>query len=231
MSQPDCSPGRRFAPSTAMALLLGAVGAGCGGASVTEAPPETLRVVVTRTEFVRPQPAARPDAESRSIDLRSTLAPSTPAEERSQGRELTLLISEKTFATERGSLRVHFDDLDLLKVLNAEPVPIDVAESLPAWLQGLHGQTVRLRGWMYPTQLESGLEGFLFVRDNEICCFGRDAKVYDKIGVRLKPGTTTRYIQGRPFDVKGRFAIRPYASRAGTLDLLYQIVDAEVVER
>ena len=213
----------------AMALLVGAIAPGCGGASVTETPPETTRIVITRTEFVRPGP--RPDAESRPIAPPTTLTPSKPTAEHSLGRELTLLVPSKTFSTERGSLRVDFDDLDLLKVLNAEPVPVDVAESLPAWLQGLHGQTVRLRGWMYPTLLDSGLEQFLFVRDNKICCFGREAKVYDKVGVRLKPGTTTHYIQGRPFDVTGRFTIRPYVDRSGTLQLLYHIVDAEVVER
>lgn len=229
MSHPDRSPGRRFAPSTALTLVLGALGAGCGGVSVPETPPETTRIVVTRTEFVRPRP--RPEAESRSIKPPTSPELSTRAAECLPGRELALLVPSKKFSTERGSLRVHFDDLDLLKVLNAEPVPVDVAESLPAWLQGLHGQTVRLRGWMFPTPVESGLEQFLFVRDNEICCFGREAKVYDKVGVRLKPGTTTHYIQGRPFDVTGRFTIHPYVDRSGTLQLLYHIVDAEVVGR
>ncbi len=213
----------------AMALLVGALAPGCGGASVTETPAETTRIVITRTEFVRP--GRRADSESHPIAAPASPDLSTCTEERLPGRELTLLVPSKTFSTERRSLRVDFDDLDLLKVLNAEPVPVDVAESLPAWLQGLHGQTVRLRGWMYPTLLDSGLEQFLFVRDNKICCFGREAKVYDKVGVRLKPGTTTRYIQGRPFDVTGRFAIRPYVDRSGTLQLLYHIVDAEVVER
>ena len=48
-------------------------------------------------------------------------------------RKIEVLIPEKTFRTDGGSkaLRVSFDDLDLLKVLNMEPVTIDAIDHMP----------------------------------------------------------------------------------------------------
>jgi len=145
--------------------------------------------------------------------------------------KIELLVPEKSFVPEgkEGALRVSFDDLDLLKVLNMEPVPTDAPNYFPGWLKGLDGQTVRLRGWMYPPPEQEGLGGFLFVRDNQICCFGREAKVYDKVGVLLKEDVTTDYIQGRPFDVVGKLSIQP-EEQDGKLLYLYFIEDAVVVD-
>ena len=81
---------------------------------------------------------------------------------------------------------------------------------------------------MYPPDRATGLPGFVLARDNQICCFGRDPKVYDIIPVFLKEGTTTDYIPNRPFDVVGRLFIRPDAYR-GKIQNLYEIEEAEVV--
>jgi hypothetical protein len=145
---------------------------------------------------------------------------------------INLLVPNKEFKKEgaEGALRVSFDDLDLLKVLNMEPVPLDAAKHFPAWLTGLDGQKIRLRGWMYPTLEQTGLPGFLFVRDNQICCFGRMAKVYDKVLVSLREGETTDYIQGRPFDVIGTMAIQP-EEIDGELMLIYSISDGHVIDK
>jgi len=142
------------------------------------------------------------------------------------------LIPEKTFKVEgpEGAIRVSFDDIDMLKVLNADTVPLDVEQHLPSWLSGLNGKTVRIRGWMFPPNQETDLPAFLFVRDNQICCFGRKPMVYDKFGVRLREGMTTHYIQGRPFDVVGQMAVK---SRVidGELFWLYLINDAVVIDK
>lgn len=144
-------------------------------------------------------------------------------------REMELLIPEKQFQTENGAVRVSFDDIDLLKVLNAEPVPVDVVDHFPKWLKELDGKTIRLKGWMFPPPIDADLPAFLFVRDNQICCFGRRPKVYDKLGVKMKEGTTTDYIQGHPFDVIGTLVFKPRIID-GQLDFLYMIVDATVID-
>jgi hypothetical protein len=146
-------------------------------------------------------------------------------------REIQLLVPERSFAVEGpdGAIRVSYDDFDLLKVLNMEPVPADAVDHFPQWLLNLDGKRVRVRGFMYPTFQESGLRGFTLARDNQICCFGRNPKIYDLVEVTLADGVTTDYIQGRPFDVVGIFHIRPEAD-GDQLWQLYQMDEAIVID-
>ena len=99
-----------------------------------------------------------------------------------------MLVKEKTFRTEpkTGALRLTFDDLDLLKILNMDPVVENAVELMPDWLRGLEGKTIRLRGVMYPTFDAEGLENFVLARDSQTCCFGREPKIYDLIQVDMK---------------------------------------------
>ena len=145
-------------------------------------------------------------------------------------RPIELLIPVKHFRKERGtsSLRVSYDDIDLLKVLNMEPVPIDAPDHFPEWLKSLNGKPIRIRGFMFPTYEATGLTGFTLARDNGICCFVRQPKIYDIIGVKLGEGITTDYIEGRPFDVEGVFRIEPQADEHD-LSRLYRIENARVV--
>ena len=100
-------------------------------------------------------------------------------------RKVQLLIPQKTFRTEgpEGAVRVSYDDIDLLKVLNIDPVPANAADKMPAWLKGLDGRRVRIRGFMYPTFQQTGVHAFGLARDNQICCFGRNPKIYDVFDV------------------------------------------------
>lgn len=145
-------------------------------------------------------------------------------------REVRVLVPDREFQVEGpdGALRITYDDIDLLKVLNMDPVTPDAPELMPDWLASLDQQRVRVRGFMYPTFQETGLTGFVLARDNQICCFGRDPKIYDLIRIRLRDGVTTNYIQGRPFDVVGTFRIQPEVDD-GDLYRLYAIEDAEVI--
>jgi hypothetical protein len=148
----------------------------------------------------------------------------------SEPRKMELLIPEKQFRKERGTtaLRVTYDDVDLLKVLNMEPVPVDAVNHFPGWLKELDGKTIRIRGFMFPTFEATGLTSFTLARDNGICCFVRQPKIYDIIGVVLADGVTTDYIEGRPFDVEGTFHIDPQADEKD-LSRLYRIDNAKVL--
>lgn len=147
-----------------------------------------------------------------------------------QPRSIQLLIPNKRFRKERPSnaLRVSYDDIDLLKVLNMEPVPADAAVHFPEWLKQLDGQTIRIRGYMYPTFEATGLTSFTLARDNGICCFVRQPKIYDIISVSLAPGEVSDYIANRPFDVEGIFRIDPGADQTD-LSRLYKIEQARVL--
>ncbi len=147
-------------------------------------------------------------------------------------REIKLLVPQTNFAPEgpEQALRVRYDDLDLMMVLNMDPVPLDAVSHFPEWLKGLEGKKVRIRGFMFPPPRQDGITYFQLARDNEICCFGRDPKVYDLIAVEMTKGTSTSYIPNRPFDVIGVFHIDPFIDGDKMYEL-YRLDQASIVTR
>lgn len=145
--------------------------------------------------------------------------------------KIELLIPHKSFRRERGTdaVRISYDDIDLLKVLNMEPVPPNAVEYFPEWLSALNGRQIRIRGFMYPKYVSEGIETFTLARDNGICCFQRMPKIYDVIFVKLEPGRTTDYIEARPFDVEGTFHI-DNEDDGSELPRLYKIDNARILE-
>ena len=145
--------------------------------------------------------------------------------------KIELLIPDKSFRRERGTdaVRISYDDIDLLKILNMEPVPANAAEYFPEWLASLNGKQIRIRGWMYPTFVSEGLTSFTLARDNGICCFQRMPKIYDVIFVKLEEGQSSRYIDQRPFDVEGTFRIDTEGD-GSELPRLYKIENARVLD-
>lgn len=200
---------------------------------------QTVSVNTPVPDVVEPSTIANPQQEVSDTVVVSTQSGLTgPADNPllenaipSEPRSIELLIPAKTFRKERGSkaLRVSYDDIDLLKVLNMEPVPVDAFEHFPDWLKSLDGKPIRIRGWMIPTFQATGLTSFTLARDNGICCFVRLPKIYDVIGVTLADGNTTDYIFGRPFDVEGVFHIEPDADEHD-LSRLYRIDNAQVID-
>jgi len=136
----------------------------------------------------------------------------------------------RTFKLEgpEDAIRISYDDFDLLKVLNLDPVPKDALEKLPKWLKALDGKRIRVRGFMYPPFQDTGIRGFVLARDNQICCFGRTPKEYDLVDTFLRKGVTTSYIQNRPFDVVGIFRIK---SEIEKFTAMYELEDAIVIEK
>jgi hypothetical protein len=129
------------------------------------------------------------------------------------------------------ALRVGFDDLDLMKLINMDPVTSDCIEKMPGWLRDLNGKPVRIRGYMKPSGQSEGIPEFVFVRSTDLCCFGPKGKVYHLIAVKLKAGTTTDYIELKPFDVTGRFRIEKVELDDGLIFLLYHIDDAAIIRK
>lgn len=191
----------------------------------------------TATEDTRPAqsvepaevvPNAEPAAEGTPVLTES----GTRSEVVIAAREPKLLIAEHSFQRDRETkaLRVTYDDIDLLRILNMEPVPVDAVEHFPKWLKSLNGKRIRIRGFMYPPYKATGLTKFGLARDNGICCFVRQAKIYDLFAVQMAEGSATDYIQNRPFDVVGTFHIDPVVDE-GELFRLYRIDNARVIEK
>jgi hypothetical protein len=195
-------------------------------ASKTQLPPKAASAVPTSGTNVT-------DASFQaSVVSAAAKSGAVPASATTSARKVQLLVPQRNFKIEgpEGASRVSYDDIDLLKVLNMDPVPPDAAAMMPAWLKGLEGKRVRIRGFMYPTFSQTGIHAFGLARDNQICCFGRNPKIYDVFDVKLRDGVTTEYLPNRPFDVVGVFHIRPEAED-GKLFHLYDMDDATVVAK
>lgn len=146
--------------------------------------------------------------------------------------QIRVLIPQRQFAPEgpQDALRVSFDDFDLEKVLGVTIPDPEITRHFPDWLNDLHGQRIRVRGFMMPTFQAEGLTRFVLARDTETCCFGPNGKIYHLVSVALQDGVTTDYIELRPFDVEGIFRIAPVAD-GGVLLQLYQLDDAVMIDK
>lgn len=230
----------------ALLLLVTATGvfliAGCGhteGQASNPGSPTTVTLgkvdeVPATTSPAKPEPiipassndaagsdptAAKPVVEDSASDTKATEpAPNGATDE------------ARTFKVEgpEEAIRVSFDDFDLLKVMNLDPVPADAPERLPKWLKALDGKRIRVRGFMYPPFQDTDIRGFVLARDNQICCFGRTPKEYDLVDTFLRKGVTTNYIQNRPFDVVGVFRIKTEIEK---YTAMYELEDAIVIEK
>lgn len=166
----------------------------------------------------------------------AAIAAQAPAEETpSEPREMKLLVPENSFKKEgpEGAIRVSYDDLDLLKVLNMEPVTPDAPQHFPSWLKDLDGKRIRLRGYMRPDVLAEDLPFFVLARDTQACCFGPNTKPYDIIPTIMREGVTTDYIHLQPFDIVGNFHINVEMDLddPNKVEFLYYIDDAILIRK
>ena len=174
---------------------------------------------------------ATEDSTTAQADPVQTNSSSTEAESKTSAASTQPAVSEiRTFRIEgpEEALRISYDDFDLLKVMNLDPVPPDAPDRMPKWLKDLNGKRIRVRGFMYPPFQDKDIRGFVLARDNQICCFGRTPKEYDLVDVFMRSGVTTHYIQNRPFDVVGLFKIK---SEIEKFTAMYELEDAVVIEK
>jgi hypothetical protein len=75
-------------------------------------------------------------------------------------------------------------------------------------IEALSGKNIKIRGYILPASVfkQTGITGFVLVRDNMECCFGPGAALFDCIVVQMKPGKTTDFTV-RPVAVEGTFKI------------------------
>lgn len=124
---------------------------------------------------------------------------------------------------------ITFESLNLHKELKVEELPIDVDKRLPDRIKELINKPVTITGWMYPPNQEEGLSAFLLVSGPMLTNFGAPIHADAKIVVKMKTGSTTDYVQGRPFHVTGVLKQRTKVLD-GELFLLYVIEDAVITE-
>lgn len=111
----------------------------------------------------------------------------------------------RALARARGEIT--FDDLKFDILPDA---PFD-AEKLTDEIRALDGKVVKLRGYILPSTLfrETNIDEFVLVRDNQECCFGPGAALYDCVVVNLQGSTRTDFTT-RPVQVTGTFKLKEY---------------------
>jgi hypothetical protein len=98
---------------------------------------------------------------------------------------------------------------------------------LPPKIEAMEGQRIRIRGFILPAAQQRGIKTFVLVRDNQECCFGPGAALYDCILVEMAPGKTTEFSIW-PVAVEGTFGINEVKGPDGTHLAIYRIEGEEV---
>jgi hypothetical protein len=157
----------------------------------------------------------------------STSATEPTASQTADAPRPKLLPGARTRVLDRAGDRAFdktFDDLRFEMQLN-EPFR---RELLTDAITALDDQPIRIRGFILPTAQKRGLKQFVLVRDNQECCFGPGAALFDCILVEMQPGKTAEF-SIRPVAVSGTFAIREFLGPDGRHLAIYHLA-AESVE-
>lgn len=103
---------------------------------------------------------------------------------------------------------------------------IQVVDNVPApppEVAELEGKKVFVKGYIYQTKETQGLHSFLFVKDNQSCCFGASPQIWDRLGVVMNDGKTINYHPGK-VAIAGTFRINPkFDPQQHELDPIYII--------
>jgi hypothetical protein len=117
-----------------------------------------------------------------------------------------------------------FDDIRF----QMDPAEPFVRSMLTPEIESLAGRRIRIRGYILPTPQKRGIKQFVLVRDNQQCCFGQGAALYDCILVEMQPGKSAEF-SIRPVAVEGTFGIHELVGPDGRYLAIYHL-DAESVQ-
>lgn len=95
-----------------------------------------------------------------------------------------------------------FDDV----AFDIEPEEPFERSMLTPEIEALAGRRIRILGYILPTARKRGIKEFVLVRDNQQCCFGPGAALYDCILVQMNDDKSTEF-SIRPVAVEGTFQI------------------------
>ncbi len=112
--------------------------------------------------------------------------------------------SRKSSAAARARGEINFDDLQF-EITKDQPFKRDM---LTKSVEQLNGRKVKLRGYILPSTLfkEKDITEFVLVRDNQECCFGPGAALFDCVIIEMVPGKMTDFVT-RPVTVEGKLKI------------------------
>ena len=95
-------------------------------------------------------------------------------------------------------------------------------------INNFEGKRIKIQGYIRPSFKQTGIEKFILVRDNQECCFGPGAMIYDCMIVGMKKGTATEFTT-RPITVEGDFYLKEFEGPDGKLWAIYRLRNATVL--
>jgi hypothetical protein len=116
-----------------------------------------------------------------------------------------------------------FDDLRFDIAVGQEFKP----EMLPETIEAMKKQRIRIRGFILPTPQKRGIKTFVLVRDNQECCFGPGAALYDCILVEMEAGKTAEF-SILPVTVEGTFDVHEIRGPDGVHLAIYHLTAESV---
>ncbi len=112
-------------------------------------------------------------------------------------------------------------NFDVLKFDHEKGAPFN-RSLLTSKVEQLDGKPIRIRGFILPSFKQSGLTEFVLVRDNQQCCFGKGAALFDCIIVQMEKGTSAEY-SIRAVTVEGTFKIKEWRGVEGETMAVYHL--------
>lgn len=97
-------------------------------------------------------------------------------------------------------------------------------------IKALENKEVTIRGFILPASVfqQVGIKQFVLVRDNQECCFGPGAALYDCIMIKMTDNNTATF-STRPVAVKGKFHLtEKYKYPDGKYLAIYEMEATEV---
>lgn len=156
----------------------------------------------------------------------STTEPAAPVSAPEEVPKAPLRPGAKTVALARAGDRLHDKTFDDLRFEMKPEEKFERSMLTPA-IEELAGDHIRIRGFILPTAQQRGIKQFVLVRDNQECCFGPGAAVFDCILVDMRGGKTVEYSL-RPVAVSGTFDIREFKGPDDRHLAIYHLAADEV---
>lgn len=201
-----CSPAVRLGLVSTVYLTMPAVAAlsAASLATAQETKPAT-------------QEEKKPSGDDRAAATRGQVRPlpTTPVDDR----------AARTAAKAKGDIT--FDDIKF----DIEKDGLFERKMLTEEIENLHKKTIRLRGYILPASVfqQTGIKKFVLVRDNQECCFGPGAALYDCVMIEMAEGKSANFTT-RPVAVRGTFMIdsESYQYPDGGHYAIYKMIATEV---
>jgi len=123
----------------------------------------------------------------------------------------------------KGTKELTFDNM----IFNIKPDEPFQIKQLTKDLIKLRKHKIRIRGYIQPGFKQHNIKKFILVRDNQDCCFGPGAALYDCMIVTLAEGQSTSF-SVRPITVEGTFFLKPFRGFGNRVEAILQLKDAKV---